>query len=205
MRRVSARKNDKATARVDLYELMVSQKLTRAAASAAAGIGRTSTVTAACQGKRIALSTAQAIATALNRDVKELFLVDVNSATLSNKTILEHHRLIRTVLSQAEKEMLVPYNAASKATPPKAEQKEVNYFQTQDVERIRDALEGAPLKWKVATHLLLLTGCRRGEIMGLKWSKIDFEKSQIKIDCALLYSAKRGIYEDTPKQTTSGL
>ena len=42
------------------------------------------------------------------------------------KTILEHHRLISTVLEQAVKEGLVPFNVAGRATLPKAEYKEVN-------------------------------------------------------------------------------
>lgn len=53
--------------------------------------------------------------------------------TLSPKTILEHHRLIHTILSQAEKEMLVPYNAAAKATPPKAAKSDPNYFQPEQI------------------------------------------------------------------------
>lgn len=122
---------------------------------------------------------------------------------LSNKTILEHHRLISTIMTQAEKEMLIPYNPAHKATPPKMEQREVNYFQPEQVVAIRDALETEPLKWKVATHLLLLSGCRRGEIMGLKWAKVDFKGQTIRIDNNLLYSADIGIYEDTPKTATS--
>lgn len=122
---------------------------------------------------------------------------------LSNKTILEHHRLISTIMTQAEKEMLIPYNPAHKATPPKMEQREVNYFQPEQVAAIRDALETEPLKWKAATHLLLLSGCRRGEIMGLKWAKVDFKGQTIRIDNNLLYAADIGIYEDTPKTATS--
>ncbi len=95
--------------------------------------------------------------------------------------------------------MLVPYNAAAKATPPKVTQKEVNYFQPDQIVAIREALEQEPIKWRVATHLLLITGCRRGEVMGLRWSRVDFDNSQIKIDTNLLYSPKRGIYEDTTK------
>ena len=49
------------------------------------------------------------------------------------------------------------------------------------------------------THLLIVTGCRRGEIMGLKWEKIDWENRRIKIDTNLLYSKERGLYEDTTK------
>lgn len=95
--------------------------------------------------------------------------------------------------------MLVTYNVASRATPVKLERKEARYFQVKDIENIRNCLENEPIKWKLATHLLLITGCRRGEIMGLKWSKIDFKNNQIKIDTALLYSSDKGIYEDTTK------
>ena len=95
--------------------------------------------------------------------------------------------------------MLVTYNVASRATPPKIERKEARYFQVKDIENIRNCFENEPIKWKLATHLLLITGCRRGEIMGLKWSKIDFGNNQIKIDTALLYSSDKGVYEDTTK------
>lgn len=190
-----------AQAKVDLATLLKEKKLTRAKVAELSGVSAT-TITTACQKKRIALTTAEAIAKAIGKDVAELFEIEAGQAQLSNKTILEHHRLIHTILTQAEKEMLVQYNAAAKATPPKAAKKEVNYFQPEDIVRIREALDKEPLKWKVATHLLLITGCRRGEIMGLRWDRVDFANSKIKIDTNLLYSAKRGIYEDTTKTGT---
>lgn len=45
----------------------------------------------------------------------------------------------------------------------------------------------------------MFNGCRCGEIMGLKWSKVDLEHSKIRIDAALLYSPKNGIYETSTK------
>ena len=44
------------------------------------------------------------------------------------------------------KEGLVPFNVASRATLPKAEHKEVHYFQPEQVSAIRDALEQEPIK-----------------------------------------------------------
>lgn len=78
-----------------------------------------------------------------------------------------------------------------------------NYFQPEQVEAIRDALEAEPLKWKTITHLFLITGARRGEILGLKWSAVDFKNNRIHIENSILYSVDRGIYEDTPKTETS--
>lgn len=122
---------------------------------------------------------------------------------LSAKTILEHHRLISTVLEQAVKESLVPFNVASRATLPKAEHKEVNYFQPEQVAAIRDALEREPMKWKTLVHLLLITGARRGEVLGLKWDKVDFDGNRIYICNSVLYSPDVGIYESTPKKERS--
>lgn len=122
---------------------------------------------------------------------------------LSNKTIVEHHRLIRTILVQAEKEMLIMYNSASKATPPKLERTEANYFEIEDIANIIFYSKKESLKWQLALNLLIFTGCRRGEIMGLKWSKVDFKNNQIRIDSNLLYAKDIGIYEDTPKTEQS--
>ena len=122
---------------------------------------------------------------------------------LSAKTILEHHRLISTVLEQAVKESLVPFNVASRATLPKAEHKEVNYFQPEQVAAIRDALECEPMKWKTLVHLLLITGARRGEVLGLKWDKVDFDGNRIYICNSVLYSPDVGIYESIPKTERS--
>ena len=122
---------------------------------------------------------------------------------LSTKTIIEHHRLISTVLEQAFKERLVIFNVSRQAELPRMEKKDVNYFQPEQIEAIRNALENEQPKWKMLVHLLLITGARRGEILGLKWDKVDFDKNRIYICNSILYSSDRGVYEDTPKTEKS--
>ncbi len=163
----------------------------------------TNTFANAVHGKNIAADKADAIAAALGESTAVLFDVQKNMQPLSNKTILEHHRFISVVLAQAEKELLIPYNPAAKATPPKVMAKEANYFEVDDIKRIRDCLEQEPIKWRAAVHLLLITGARRGEILGLKWNCVDWNNNQIYICNNLLYTSDRGIYEDTPKTVNS--
>ena len=188
----------RATARGDLRAIFKAAKLSQEAAADRAGVSKGS-VSAACRGDTISAGTARAIAAALKEKPEKLFTFTKDAKTLSNKTVLEYHRLIRTVLAQAEKEMLVPYNAAAKATPPKQQRGAVSYYQPQELAAILDALDTEPLKWRLMVHLLIVTGCRRGEIAGLKWEKIDFKQRTVRIDSSLLYSPKRGLYEDSTK------
>ncbi len=192
---------EKAVAKVDIGALLKEQKLSRNKMADKAGVSAT-TITTITQGKRVTKAVADAVAAALNMPPNKLFAFERNTKPLSDKTIMEHHRLISTILAQAEKEMLVQYNVAKRASPPKVTRQEAETFQPEEVRAIRDALENEPLKWKMASHLLLITGCRRGEIVGLKWDKIDWDNCQIKIDHALLCSKTRGVYEDTTKTST---
>lgn len=135
--------------------------------------------------------------------MSKLFNIKRDNTPLSNKTILEYHHFISVVLEQADKEMLIPFNPARKATPPKQKPHTANYFQIEDVERIRDCLELEPLKWRTFVHLLLISGARRGEIAGLKWDVIDWRNSRIHIQNNLLYAPDRGIYEEATKTEES--
>ncbi len=188
----------KAQAKIDLDAVMKERKLTRKKLAELVKVS-SSTASAACRGCSITREKAEQIAQALGLPFSKTFTVTEDTRPLSGATMLAYHRFIRTVLGQAEKEMLVPYNAAEKAEPPKLQRREVNYFQPEDVTAILDALEGEPLKWRALVHLLIVTGCRRGEILGLKWEKINLETGRARIDTTLLYAKDRGIYESTTK------
>ena len=196
--------NSKAAPAVDLRSVLKQAQLTIQALSERAGVSA-ATITSLFKGNSITAQNASKIAAALGADEKILFSFRTDSRPLSEKTVLEHHRLISSILSQADKEMLVPFNAAEKIVnkPKAARSHEVNYFQPEQLEQIRNALEKEPIKWRVMTHLLLVTGCRRGEVMGLKWKAIDLESDTIRIENNLLYSKELGIYEDTTKTDTS--
>ena len=49
----------------------------------------------------------------------------------------------------------------------------------------------------------LLSGLRRGELLGLRWCDIDMESQTIMINQTSNYLPDRGIYVDTPKSSTS--
>lgn len=194
----------KATPTADIKAVLAEKGVTKVRLSEVSGVSLT-TLSAVFRMETISGTNAEKICKALKMPVKKLFKLEKDNRPLSEKTVREHHRLIALILAQAEKEMLVQYNAADKViNKPKAENStEVNYFELSDLENIRECLKKEPFKWQVLSHLLIVTGCRRGEIAGLKWNAVDLDKGTLHIYNNLLYSKEIGIYQDTPKTATS--
>ena len=188
----------RAIQKADLRATLKEKKLSMAKVAKLAGVAE-STVNAAAKGAAILKEKAELIAQAAEIPFDHLFTVEERNEPLSNTSILAYHRFIHVVLAQAEKEMLVPYNAADKATPPQKEKSEVGTFQTSELIAIRNAAAQEPIKWQMIIHLLMITGCRRGEIVGLKWDRVNWKENSIRIDATLLYTPERGVYESTTK------
>ncbi|NLB81532.1 MAG: tyrosine-type recombinase/integrase [Clostridiaceae bacterium] len=171
----------------NLGEYLKKNKITKADISSKTKIA-TSTIKAACDGKNILLEKAEAIAKALGVNFSDVFTVcNNNGAGLSEKSILHHHRLISVILGSAYKQGYVFRNVSTLATPPKVKQKDVDFLDEKEALSLCEALRGAPIKWKTALLLLLYTGMRRGELVGLEWSDIDFKSNLIHIKRTVQY------------------
>lgn len=192
----------RAVPKCDLRAALKEKKLSMAKVAKLAGVAE-STVNASGKGDPILKEKAELIAKAAGIPFDKLFTVQEHNEPLSTTSILAYHRFIHIVLAQAEKEMLVPYNAADKATPPQKEKSEVGTFQTSELIAIRDAAAKEPIKWQTVIHLLMITGCRRGEIVGLKWDRVNWKDSSIRIDTTLNYTPERGVYESTTRPEQS--
>ena len=185
-----------------LADLLKEKKMTRKSLSEGAGVP-INTVYSAVKGNPVPAKTAIALSKELGMDVNEVFDTQKKLHTLSANTVQHYHRLISMVLEQAVKEGLIPQNVSKRATLPKLQRKEVNHFQPEELLKICEALQGEPIKWRALVMVLMMSGCRRGEVLGLKWDKVDFAQNTILIDNNVLYVPKVGIYEDTPKTAKS--
>ena len=124
-----------------------------------------------------------------------------NNRPFSAGNVQSIRSLVHNIFAQAEREMLIPYNPADKAQKMKAAKKEPNYFQPIEIANILDALDSEPLKWRALVQMLIVTGCRRGEIIGLHWDDIDLTTGDMKISRQICYTSGLGAYE---KQTKTG-
>ena len=94
-------------------------------------------------------------------------------------------------------------NPCRKVTIPKAETKEKNIYTLEELERILTLLETAPLKYRLFFTMVLYTGFRRSEMLGLEWKDIDWENRIISVQRTSNYTSERGIYTDTTKTKKS--
>lgn len=187
-----------------LADIVKEQSITRAKLSELSSVS-SATVSSACGGMRISIESADKISSALGFKVNKLFEVHSETGGLSSKTILHHHRLISTILAQAARERLVPFNVADKnyMKAPKLERKEATFLDDKQIQTVLELLENEHIKWKTAMYLLIFSGMRRGELMGLEWNDIDFDNHVIHIRQTSQYVNGMGIITKSPKNYSS--
>lgn len=188
-----------ATALPGLRETIIAHSGTVARFWHESGISK-STIDTACSGERVSLQTADRITEMIGKPRDSLFSVNQANTSLSAATIRRIYDFLNIVFSQAEKEMIITINPVRHVDPPKFEKPQVNYFQPEQITAILKALEPECIMWKTLVHMLIVTGARRGEIIGLKWEKVDFGRGQILIDNSLQYYRGTGV-EDSPTKT----
>ena len=118
---------------------------------------------------------------------------------LSNSTITAYRSFISTVFDFAFRKGAVSENIVRRTEAPKKQKHEAEHFEKSEVEEIISALDSEPLVWKALVHILLSTGARRGEVMGLQWQSVDFENNRLFLCNNARWSKERGIYHDTLK------
>ena len=182
----------------DLKSLFREKKFTQQTLATAAGVS-VDTIRICGNGERITLSSAKGISKALGTNLEEIFDIFITSKTLSPKTALECHRFLSTIFEQAVREQIIPFNPASRATPPKVPKHEADVFTIEEVQAILKAADKEPPKWRAIIYLLATTGARRGEICGLRWKSVNPNAGQIYLCNNVVVIPHKGVQDSTLK------
>lgn len=98
---------------------------------------------------------------------------------VSANTVIHYHANIRKALQDAYRNDLVPCNYADKAHRPKKADFISNYYNRDELQILFEAVKGHKIEFAVL--MAGYYGLRRSEIVGLKWSNVDFEYKTITI------------------------
>lgn len=187
---------------VDLTAWLKTHNLSKAAFAKACDFP-VSTLTSVLKSNHCAEKTAQKICGQLDMPLTKAFEPVDKSKTLSSKTVLHHHRLISSVLSTAVEWGILFSNPCSRTKPPRVEHKEARYLDEVQAATLLDLLEHERTDYKTMIRLLLFTGMRRSELLGLQWGDVDFDKQMLHIWRSSQYLPEIGVFEDETKNASS--
>jgi len=98
---------------------------------------------------------------------------------LSAHTVHRVHSVIRSALNQAVEWNLVPRNVALAAHPPTPRREEMKTLTVAQMRILLHDVKGT--RWEPLLSLALTTGMRQGEILGLRWSELDFDAGTVRV------------------------
>ena len=92
---------------------------------------------------------------------------------------IRYHANIHKALEDAFKDGLVPYNYADRAHRPKESEYIAEYYNRDELLELFDVVKGKKIEFAVL--IAAYYGFRREEVVGLKWSCIDFKYKTITV------------------------
>lgn len=94
-------------------------------------------------------------------------------------TVIHYHAVIHSALKYAVKTDMLIQNVADKVDRPRKNSFQPVFLSADEMQKMFEALRGTKLELPVLVAAFY--GLRRGEVVGLKWDAIDFERNTITI------------------------
>ena len=120
---------------------------------------------------------------------------------LSGNTVKHYHANIRKALQYAMKTDIILSNPADKVDLPKIEEYKPKFYTSDEVKILLNEVIGTKLEIPVMIDCFY--GFRRSEVIGLKWSAVDFENDTITINHTITQSNGKLIIRDKTKTKSS--
>ena len=121
----------------------------------------------------------------------------------SPRNVHHHYRTLNMIFSYAVRQDILPKNPMDKVDPPKLVRKEIDALSQEQATDFFREIHDCPLDFRCLLTLLVTTGLRRGECVGLQWRDIDENSLLLRVQRNVTYTTKTGIVVNTPKTAKS--
>src|SRR5271170_2662223 len=125
------------------------------------------------------------------------FINERHSTGLSAATVKHINATLRAALSQAQRWQLVHQNAAKLITLPKSVRFQPTILTPLQAKKMLAFARGH--RHEALFTVAMTMGLRRGELLGLRWCDIDFEKSSLEVRHSLEEIKGKGLHLAEPK------
>ena len=160
------------------------------------------TLKEAVRGTAVTKPTAEKIAAAIGKKLKDAFVLEKSGGGLDPQTIIRVRTATSPIFSTAVKKEIMFKNPVTNATSPKRDEKEKLFLDADGCRQLLGMLDG-PNNPQVgrAIAMLLYTGMRVGELMALRWEDVFLDDAILTVKHTL-YRAE-GKYKLTSPKTKS--
>ena len=114
--------------------------------------------------------------------------------------VVKHHAIIRKALDYAVKLEYIDFNPAVKIEPPKRKKFVTDYYNQDELNELFECVKGDLLE--IPVILAAYYGLRRSEVLGLKWSAVDFKEETLCIRHTVCQGTIDGEYKMVQKDLT---
>lgn len=119
---------------------------------------------------------------------------------LSAKTIRGHQAVFSNIFNFALRENLVPFNPAKRVELPTLEKPKNDYYDDKEIKEVFNSIKNERLY--PLFFLCVFYGLRRSEVLGLKWSDIDWARNTIHIQRSVSYNQSIVVKEGTKTKSS---
>ena len=158
------------------------------------------------RGKTVDLDVANKLCDITGIKFDSLFKKRITETRCSWATNHEYKKVIRVILASARRQGLVEHNYATSEflVFPRQEKKPIECMEDDEAKILfKQIMAEEDIRIKTSLLLFITTAMRKGEVAGLEWNCVDWNKHTITISKTVLYTEGFGIYEKAPKTTNS--
>ena len=128
----------------------------------------------------------------------QMFYSEMLKKVKSN-TVIHYHAVIHSALKYAVKTDMLLHNVADKVDRPKKNDFQPVFLSAEEMQKMFEALRGTRLELTVLVAAFY--GLRRGEVLGLKWDAIDFERGTISVKRTVTTISVDGKHKEIEQQS----
>lgn len=138
-------------------------------------------------------------------DIQRFYYHELNIREVSANTVIHFHNFLSLVFKYAMKIGIISKNPIFLVEKPRKERFVGKTYNPEEVKRLLKLLKDEYPDVFTAIYIALQYGLRRSEVVGLKWSSIDFEENTLKIISTVTQTTIEGKQIITCKNKTKSI
>jgi integrase len=127
----------------------------------------------------------------------DLVMAEMAKRGAAPASVRQAYRVLSRALKEAVRLQLMPTNPAERVDPPRVPRADLEIPTQEGLSRLLDRMRGT--RWAFPIAFAIGTGLRRGELLGLRWSDVDFARRSVHVNWELQRHRGRGLVFVEPK------